>query len=168
MDTDKLLGISFTAVHWWHRQQDGGPPVVSQWPATDGPTLMVHRWTASGQPLWLSKFGNIVILLLLLHNEESHRNSVNTHTCIKWYWSQDSRCGLCWLHYWYFIYLYIKSVILESFTKTYGLVEDFRTIDPYLRYLVAIWPGVKTLKSWRQLWVSLCWFIGQEPTLIQK
>jgi hypothetical protein len=28
-----------------------------QWPATDGPTLMVHQWTASGQPLWFNTIG---------------------------------------------------------------------------------------------------------------
>jgi hypothetical protein len=44
-----LVGLNNTVVRQWHRQQDSGQPVVSQWPVTDGPSVD-HQWSATIDP----------------------------------------------------------------------------------------------------------------------
>jgi hypothetical protein len=58
--TTSFLHIGFSAVHRQQWQKDGGPPVVRHWPATAGPTLLVHQWTTSSQPLWSNTVGPLV------------------------------------------------------------------------------------------------------------
>jgi hypothetical protein len=55
-----LMVVHQQSVLWWSNSGISKKMEDRQWPVTDGQTLLVHWWTASGQLLWYETLGPLV------------------------------------------------------------------------------------------------------------